>query len=103
MFILQFLNFLIVSGPMEDAHRGKFSCIWIFLSIGCLRIFRGLFHGERAEEIEVIIERCKNWYFRLHTALKLNNMTRKRFSVNSVEGQDFSDPGRLRGRPLEVL
>ena len=64
-----------------------------------IRIFRGVFYVKSLEEaklsrakyshLELVakgleLKKVSNWYFGLHTALKLNNMTHETFSVEDV-------------------
>ena len=64
-----------------------------------LRIFRGIFYVKSLEEaklarnkynhLELVgkglgLKKVKDWYFGLHTALKLNNMTHETFAVEDV-------------------
>ena len=64
-----------------------------------VRIFRGIFYIKTLEELKLArprynhlelvargleLKRVKNWYFGLHTALKLNNMTHETFVVEDV-------------------
>lgn len=64
-----------------------------------VRIFRGIFYLKSLEELKLgrskynhlelvskglEIKKVRNWYFGLHTALKLNNMTHEHFSVEEV-------------------
>jgi len=64
-----------------------------------VRIFRGIFYVKSLEEaklgrsrynhLELVakgleLKHVKNWYFGLHTALKLNNMTHETFAVEDV-------------------
>jgi predicted transcriptional regulator of viral defense system len=64
-----------------------------------VRIFRGIFYVKSLEEaklahnkythLELVakgleLKNVKNWYFGLHTALKLNNMTHETFAVEDV-------------------
>ncbi len=78
-----------------------------------IRIFRGIFYVTTLEEfklgvvrrynyLELIIKGLgikgvKNWYFGLHTALKLNNMTHEFFTVDDV----ISD-AVFRAKPITV-
>lgn len=71
-----------------------------FISQGYLtRIFRGIFYVKTLEELKLgknkyshlelvakglELKNVKNWYFGLHTALKLNNMTHEYFAVEDV-------------------
>jgi len=64
-----------------------------------VRIFRGIFYVKSVEEFELgrskhnhlelvakglELKKVRNWYFGLHTALKLNNMTHESFAVEDV-------------------
>ncbi len=65
-----------------------------------VRLFKGLFYLKTAEEAEfdfgsrynylelvakaMELKRVNNWYFGLHTALKLNNITHETFAVEDV-------------------
>lgn len=64
-----------------------------------VRIFRGVFYVKSIEEfktgkskynhLELVakgleLKKVKNWYFGLHTALKLNNMTHEYFIIDEV-------------------
>jgi predicted transcriptional regulator of viral defense system len=64
-----------------------------------VRILRGIFYVKSLEELELArpkynhlelvakgleLKHVKNWYFGLHTALKLNNMTHETFAVEDV-------------------
>jgi hypothetical protein len=64
-----------------------------------VRIFRGIFHVKSPEELKLgrskynhlelvakglELKKIRNWYFGLHTALKLNNMTHETFAVEDV-------------------
>jgi len=64
-----------------------------------VRIFRGIFYVRSLEEmklgknrynhLELVakgleLKNVKNWYFGLHTALKLNNMTHEHFAIEDV-------------------
>lgn len=64
-----------------------------------VRIFRGIFYVKSPEELKLgksryshlelvakglELKRARNWYFGLHTALKLNNMTHEHFAVEEV-------------------
>src|SRR5581483_7273612 len=64
-----------------------------------LRIFRGIFYVRSLEEIKLgrskynhlelvakglELKGVKEWYFGLHSALKLNNMTHEHFAVEEV-------------------
>lgn len=71
-----------------------------FASRGYLvRIFRGIFYVKSVEEYELgrsrynhlelvarglELKKVRNWYFGVHTALKLNNMTHEHFAVEDV-------------------
>jgi len=64
-----------------------------------VRIFRGIFYVKSPDELELgrskythlelvakglEVKKVSNWYFGLHTALKLNNMTHETFAVEDV-------------------
>jgi len=64
-----------------------------------VRIFRGIFYVKSVEEFELgrsrhshlelvakgmELKKVRKWYFGLHTALKLNNMTHEHFAVEDV-------------------
>lgn len=64
-----------------------------------VRIFKGIFYVKSLEEVELgksrythldlvakglELKKVSNWYFGLHTALKLNNMTHEAFAVEDV-------------------
>jgi len=64
-----------------------------------VRIFRGVFYVKSLEDLKLgrnkynhlelvakglELKHVKNWYFGLHTALKLNNMTHETFAVEDV-------------------
>jgi hypothetical protein len=64
-----------------------------------VRILRGIFYVKSLEELEVArpkytrlelvakgleVKNVRRWYFGLHTALKLNNMTHETFAVEDV-------------------
>jgi predicted transcriptional regulator of viral defense system len=64
-----------------------------------IRIFRGVFYVKSVEEFELgrskyshmelvakglELKKVRNWYFGLHTALKLNNMTHEHFAIEDV-------------------
>lgn len=64
-----------------------------------VRILRGIFYVKSLEELELgktkynhlelvanglELKKVRNWYFGLHTALKLNNMTHETFAVEDV-------------------
>lgn len=71
-----------------------------FISRGYLiRIFRGIFYVKSIEELKLgrskysylelvarglELKNLRNWYFGLHTALKLNNLTHEYFAVEDV-------------------
>ena len=77
-----------------------------------IRIFRGIFYVKSAEEIELSrinpshlelvargleIKKVKNWYFGLHTALKLNNMTHESFAIEEVVSDSL-----FRAKPIKI-
>lgn len=64
-----------------------------------VRILKGIFYVKSLEELELArpkynhlelvakgleLKKVRNWYFGLHTALKLNNMTHETFAVEDV-------------------
>ena len=64
-----------------------------------VRIFRGIFYVKSPDELKLgrnkytslelvakglELKKVRNWYFGLHTALKLNNMTHETFAVEDV-------------------
>jgi hypothetical protein len=64
-----------------------------------IRIFRGIFYVKSPDELELgrskyshlelvakglEVKKVSNWYFGLHTALKLNNITHETFAVEDV-------------------
>ena len=64
-----------------------------------VRIFRGIFYVKSFDELKLgrnkynhlelvskgmELKRIRNWYFGLHTALKLNNMTHETFAIEDV-------------------
>lgn len=77
-----------------------------------VRIFRGIFYVKSAEEIELgkinlshlelvarglEIKKVNNWYFGLHTALKLNNMTHESFAIEEVISDSL-----FRAKPIKI-
>lgn len=77
-----------------------------------VRIFKGMFYIKSLEEIRLgkrkynhleIVSRglelkgIKNWYFGLHTALKLNNMTHEHFAVEEVVSDSL-----FRAKPVSI-
>lgn len=78
-----------------------------------IRIFRGIFYVKTLEEFKLgVIKKynhpelvakglelkgIKNWYFGLHTALKLNNMTHEYFTVDEVISDTIFRP-----RPINI-
>jgi predicted transcriptional regulator of viral defense system len=76
------------------------------------RIFRGIFYLKSLEELKLgrsrynhlelvskglEIKKVRNWYFGLHTALKLNNMTHEHFAVEEVVNDTI-----FRRRPIGI-
>lgn len=72
-----------------------------------IRIFKGIFYVKNPEEIklgtlkyshmELIakgleLKKVKNWYYGLHSALKLNNMTHETFAIDHVMNDEISRP-----------
>lgn len=84
-----------------------------FVSRGYLiRIFKGIFYVKSLDEIKLgkakynylelvakglELKGVKNWYFGLHTALKLNNMTHEHFAVNYVVNDEI-----FRAKPMKI-
>ncbi|KAF6245472.1 hypothetical protein [Nitrosopumilus sp. b2] len=78
-----------------------------------VRIFKGIFHIRTPEEIKegylrythlelvakgLELKKIKNWYFGLHTALKLNNMTHEHFTIDEVINNKIS-----REKPMKIM
>ena len=72
-----------------------------------VRIFRGIFYVRDYEEIKLgrarynhrelvakgmELKDVKNWYFGLHTALKINNMTHEHFTIEDVLNDSIFRP-----------
>ena len=84
-----------------------------FIAQGCMtRIFRGIFYVKTLDEIKLgrskyshlelvakglELKNVKNWYFGLHTALKLNNMTHEYFAV-----EDVINDSLFRANPMNI-
>jgi len=77
-----------------------------------VRIFRGIFYVRTLEELKLgrakynylelvakglELKGVRNWYFGLHTALKLNNMTHEHFSVEEVVSDSL-----FRAKPMAI-
>jgi hypothetical protein len=77
-----------------------------------IRVFRGVFYLRSVDEIKLQsskynhlelvargleIKGVKNWYFGLHTALKLNNMTHESFAVEEVISDSL-----FRAKPIKI-
>ena len=77
-----------------------------------LRIFRGVFYVKPLEELKLgrsrysylelvakglELKKVKNWYFGLHTALKLNNMTHEHFTIDEVVNDTI-----FRAKPMKI-
>jgi predicted transcriptional regulator of viral defense system len=77
-----------------------------------VRVFRGIFYIKTFDELKLgrskynhlelvakglELKKVKNWYFGLHSALKLNNMTHEHFSVEEVMNDTV-----LRSRPIGI-
>jgi len=85
-----------------------------FASRGYLvRIFRGIFYVKSIEEFElgkdkyshlelvakgVELKKVREWYFGLHTALKLNNMTHEHFAIEDVISNKI-----FRANPITIV
>jgi len=78
-----------------------------------LRIFRGIFYVKSLEELKLgrskysylelvakglELKKVKNWYFGLHTALKLNNMTHEHFTIDEVVNDRI-----FRAKPMKIV
>jgi hypothetical protein len=84
-----------------------------FIAQGYLtRIFRGIFYVNSLDEIKLgrskysylelvakglELKNVRNWYFGLHTALKLNNMTHEYFAV-----EDVINDSLFRANPMNI-
>ncbi|MCX9088238.1 MAG: hypothetical protein OIN90_11835 [Candidatus Methanoperedens sp.] len=84
-----------------------------FIAQGYLtRIFRGIFYIKTLDEmklgrsnyshLELVakgleLKNVRNWYFGLHTALKLNNMTHEYFAV-----EDVINDALFRAKPINI-
>ena len=77
-----------------------------------LRIFKGIFYVRSLEELKfgrrrynhlelvakgLELKKVNNWYFGLHTALKLNNMTYEHFAIEEVVSDMV-----FRGKPMGI-
>ncbi len=77
-----------------------------------VRTFKGIFYVRSLDELklgrskynhlEIVakaleIKRVKNWYFGLHTALKLNNMTHEHFTIEEVISDSL-----FRANPINI-
>lgn len=77
-----------------------------------LRIFKGIFYLRSLEELKLgrsrynhqelvakglELKKVSNWYFGLHTALKLNNMTHEHFSIEEVVSDVI-----FRAKPMKI-
>ena len=77
-----------------------------------LRIFKGIFYIRSLEELKIgrsrynhlelvakglELKKVSNWYFGLHTALKLNNMTHEHFSIEDVVSDVI-----FRAKPMKI-
>jgi len=76
------------------------------------RIFKGIFYVKSLEELKLgrtkyshldlvakgmELKKVKNWYFGLHTALKMNNMTHEHFTTEDVVSDSI-----FRARPMKI-
>ncbi len=85
-----------------------------------LRIFKGIFYLRPLEELELgrrkynhlelvarglAIKKVSSWYFGLHTALKLNNMTHEHFSIEEVVSDRIfrAKPVKIAGYPFKFI
>ncbi|MEM0287956.1 MAG: hypothetical protein QXG05_07305 [Nitrososphaerota archaeon] len=77
-----------------------------------VRIFRGVLYIKSLDELKLNrskyshyelvakgleMKKVKNWYFGLHTALKLNNMTHEHFTIEEVVNDSI-----FRARPMKI-
>ena len=77
-----------------------------------IRVFRGIFHLRSVDEIKLHsskynhlelvargleIKKVNNWYFGLHTALKLNNMTHESFAIEEAISDSL-----FRAKPIKI-
>lgn len=77
-----------------------------------VRIFRGIFYVKSLEELKLgrrkynhlelvakglELKGAKNWYFGLHSALKLNNMTHEHFAIEEVVSDSI-----FRANPFDI-
>jgi len=77
-----------------------------------IRIFKGIFyiktpeetkyHTQKYSHLELVtkgleLKGVKNWYFGLHTALKLNNLTHEYFTIDNVINDKL-----LRSNPIKI-
>ena len=78
-----------------------------------VRVFRGIFYVKSVEEFELgrtkynhlqlvakgmELKKVSKWYFGLHTALKLNNMTHEHFAVEDVVSDSL-----FRANPITIV
>lgn len=84
-----------------------------------VRIFRGIFYLKSFEELnfgikynhlELVakgleLKGIKNWYFGLHTALKINNMTHEHFAIDEVVSDKLfrSEPIKISGNKFRFI
>ncbi|MHB1868582.1 MAG: type IV toxin-antitoxin system AbiEi family antitoxin domain-containing protein [Nitrososphaerales archaeon] len=89
------------------------AAIRYFIKKGYLtRIFRGIFYVKSFEELKLgrtkytqlelvakgmELKNVKHWYFGLHTALKMNNMTHEHFTIEEVISDSI-----FRARPIKI-
>lgn len=82
-------------------HRGHL--VRIFRGIFYVRPLEGLMFGKsKYNHLELVakgleLKGVKNWYFGLHTALKLNNMTHEYFTIDEVVSDTIFRP-----RPINI-
>ncbi|OLE70952.1 hypothetical protein AUF78_04280 [archaeon 13_1_20CM_2_51_12] len=77
-----------------------------------VRILRGIFHVKSFEELELgrpkynyfelvakglELKNVRNWYFGLHSALKINNMTHEHFAIEEVVSDSL-----FRAKPVTI-
>ena len=77
-----------------------------------IRIFRGIFYFKSIDETKlgnehysymelvargIALKGVKDWYFGLHSALKINNMTHEEFGIDEVISSEI-----FRAKPIEI-
>lgn len=107
----------ITSAELRDYCRGlkmDYASVihYLIKRKSLVRVFKGIFYVKSIEEIKLgkrryshleIVSRglslkgVKNWYFGLHTALKLNNMTHEHFAMEEVVSDSL-----FRAKPVNI-